>query len=78
MPLAARACMVRDEPYVQLFATLITEMVMTALKTEGRPLTPAYLIASTKGEALVLAPLAPRRSGLLEGTIRPTMKSDRM
>lgn len=73
IPRAASACMVREEPYVQLLATLMTEIVMTALNTDGSPLTPAYLMASTKGEALVLAPLAPRRSGLLDGTINPTM-----
>lgn len=78
MPLAASACMVLDDPYVQLLATLMTEIVTTAFMTEGSPLTPAYLIASTKGEALVLAPLAPRRSGLSEGTMRPTINKDTM
>jgi len=78
MPLAASACMVLEDPYVQLLATLMTEMVTTAFITDGSPLTPAYWMASTNGEALVLAPLAPRRSGLLEGTMRPTMKSDTM
>lgn len=78
IPLVASACMVLDDPYVQLLATLMTEMVTTAFITDGNPLTPAYLIASTKGEALVLAPLAPRRSGLLEGTMSPTINSDTM
>ena len=76
MPLAARACMVRVEPKVQEFATLRTDMVMTALKTEGRPLTPAIWIASTKGDALVLAPDEPRSLRSLEGRIKPTMKSE--
>ena len=49
---------------------------MTALKTEGRPLTPAIWMASTKGEALVFAPDEPRRSGSSEGRIKPTMKSE--
>jgi hypothetical protein len=78
MPLAASACMVLEDPYVQLLATLMTEIVMTAFMTDGKPLTPAYLMASTKGEAFVLAPLAPRRSWLSDGTINPTMKRDRM
>ena len=64
----------RVEPYVAEFATLITEMVMTELNTEGRPLTPAVSIASTKGEALVLAPEDPNNTGEFEGTIRPKMK----
>lgn len=76
MSLAASACMVRVEPKVQEFATLRTDMVMTALKTEGRPLTPAIWMASTKGDALVFAPDEPRRSGSLEGKIRPTMNSE--
>ena len=59
-------------------ATDMTEMVITALKTDGRPLTPAYLIPRTKGEALVLAPLEPRRSGLLLGTMMPTIRRDTM
>lgn len=63
-------------PYVQEFATDMTEMVMTALKTEGRPLTPAYSMARTKGEALVFAPLEPRRSSLPLGTMMPTMRRD--
>jgi hypothetical protein len=56
------------------FATLMTEMVMTALKTEGRPLTPASLIAYTKGEALVLAPDDPNKTSEFDGTRRPKMK----
>lgn len=76
MPRAARACIVRVEPYVQEFATESTEIVMTALKTEGRPLTPAFWMASTKGEALVLAPDEPRRPGSSEGKIKPTMKRE--
>ena len=76
IPLAASACMVRVEPKVQEFATLRTDMVMTALKTEGRPLTPAIWIASTKGEALVSEPDEPRRLGSFEGRIKPTMKSE--
>lgn len=68
--------MVRVEPKVHEFATLRTEMVMTALKTEGRPLTPAIWMASTKGEDLVSAPDVPRRLGSLEGRIKPTMKSE--
>lgn len=68
--------MVRVEPKVHEFATLRTDMVMTALKTEGRPLTPAIWIASTKGEALVFAPDEPRRSLSFEGRISPTIKSE--
>ena len=71
------ACIVRVEAKVQELATEMTEMVMTALKTDGRPLTPADLIASTNGEAAVLSFEAPRRSGESDGTIRPTMKSER-
>jgi hypothetical protein len=61
---------------VQELATEITESVMTALKTDGRPLTPAYFIDSTKGEAFVLEPDEPRRSSELLGTIRPTTSKD--
>ena len=49
---------------------------MTALNADRRPWTPAYWIASTKGDALVLAPDAPSKSGLSGGRMRPTMKSD--
>lgn len=73
MPCSASACMVRVEPKAQLLATESTESVMTMLKTEGRPLMPAILIATTKGEALVLAPEALRRKAESEGTMRPTM-----
>ena len=72
------ACIVRVEAKVQEFATEMTEMVITALKTEGRPLTPARRMARTKGEALVLSLAAPRSSSELEGTIRPTMKRESM
>lgn len=40
-PFAARAWMVRVEPKVQEFATLMTAIRMTALKIEGRTLMPA-------------------------------------
>lgn len=61
MPRAARAWMVRVEPKVAELATLMTEIVMTAFMTDGRPLIPAFWIETTKGEALVLEPEAPRR-----------------
>lgn len=57
-------------------ATLMTAIVMTALKTDGSPDTPAYSIAKTKGEALVLAPELPRRSSEPLGTIIPTISSE--
>jgi len=41
---------------VQELATLITEIVITALKTDGRPWMPAVWIAMTNGEYLELAP----------------------
>ena len=71
------ACIVRVEAKVHEFATEMTEMVMTTLKTDGRPLTPANLIARTNGEAAVLSFEAPRRSSESEGTIKPTMKRER-
>ena len=77
LPLEPKACIVRVEAKVHEFATEMTEMVMTALKTEGRPLTPASLIARTKGEAAVLSFEAPRSSLESVGTIRPTIKRDR-
>lgn len=64
----------RVEANVQELATLMTEMVMTAFKTEGRPLTPALVMAMTKGESFVFEFEAPRRRGSLPGTIRPRMK----
>lgn len=73
MPLRAKACRVRVEAKVQEFATLMTEMVITALKTEGRPLTPALVMAMTKGESFVFEFEAPRRRGSFEGTIKPRM-----
>lgn len=77
IPVAPIACMVRVDAKVQEFATDMTEMVMTALKTEGKPLTPASLIARTKGEALVLLLEAPRSWSESEGTIKPTMNKER-
>lgn len=65
--------MVRVDAYVAEFATEMTDIVMTALKTEGRPFTPAIVMASTNGEALVLAPEEDRRTSELEGMIRPRM-----
>jgi hypothetical protein len=38
------------EPKVHEFATLMTEIKMTALKMDGRALMPASWIAMTKGE----------------------------
>lgn len=58
---------------MQELATEITEMVITALKTLGRPLTPASLMASTKGEALELAPDAPISASLSDGRMMPTI-----
>jgi len=48
--------MVRVDPYAHEFATEMTLMVMTVLKTGGKPFTPASLMARTNGEALVFAP----------------------
>lgn len=73
MPFAARACMVRVEPNVHEFATLMTEIKMTALKTDGRALTPASWIARTKGEWRDEEPSVWYKS-LLYGTINPTRK----
>jgi len=52
----------------------MTLMVMTALKTLGSPLTPAYVIARTKGEAEVLDVEAPRSLSEPLGTMSPTMR----
>jgi hypothetical protein len=41
IPLAASAWMVRVEPNVQEFATLMTAIRMTALKIDGKTLMPA-------------------------------------
>ena len=68
--------MVRVDPNVHELATLITEMVMMALKMDGRTLIPARLIAMTKGEYLVLALDAFRRFGLSDGTINPRTKRE--
>lgn len=76
IPRTARACIVRVEAKVQELATERTEIVMTALKTEGRPLTPVSWIAKTKGEALVLELEAPSNFSLLEGKIKPTRKRE--
>lgn len=70
--------MVRVEPNVQELATEMTEIVMIALKTDGRPLIPASLIAITNGEYFEFAPVALRRFGLSEGTIRPRMNNEIM
>ena len=77
VPVDPNACIVRVEAKVHEFATEMTESVITALKTDGRPWTPASLIARTKGEAAVLLFEAPRRSFESDGTMRPTMKRDR-
>lgn len=58
------------------FATLMTEIVMMALKIDGKTLIPASLIATTKGEYFELAPDAFNRFSLSDGTINPTMKSE--
>lgn len=78
IPLWARACIVLVEAKVQELATEITERVITTLKTDGRPLIPASVMARTKGESLVLLDEASKRFGLLYGTMRPTMKRLRM
>ena len=54
----------------------MTEIVMTALKTDGKPFTPAYSIARTKGDAFVFAPDELRRSGELFGTMIPMIRSE--
>ena len=59
---------------MQEFATLMTEIVITALKTEGRPLIPAAWMDRTNGEALVFAPDDPSKSGESDGKINPTIK----
>jgi len=73
MPFKARAWRVRVEAKVQELATLMTLIVMTALKTLGKPLTPAFVMAITKGESLVFELEAPKRRGSLPGTISPRM-----
>ena len=72
--MCARACTVLVEAKVHELATEITDSVITTLKTEGRPLIPASLMARTKGESFVLLVEALRRFGSLYGTMRPTMK----
>lgn len=70
----AIACIVRVDPKVQVFATDKTEMVITALKMDGRTLMPASLMARTKGDAFELAPDAPSRRSSSEGRMVPRMK----
>ena len=67
----------RVEAKVAEFATEMTERVMTAFITDGRPLTLASVIARTNGEAAVLSFEAPRSRSLSERTISPTMKRER-
>lgn len=74
IPLSAIACKVRVEPKVHEFATLRTEMAITALKMEGRILTPASWMASTNGEALELEPEDFSRRGSVDFMIKPRMK----
>jgi hypothetical protein len=62
--------MVRVEPKVQEFATLMTAMRMTALKIDGRTLIPASWMAMTKGEYLEVGP-SPWYASLFAGTINP-------
>lgn len=73
MPFWASACIVRVDPKVQEFATLMTEIRITALKIDGSAGIPASTMAITKGE--------PRDSevgsayrGLFAGTINPMRK----
>jgi len=63
--------MVRVDANVQELATDMTLIVMTALNTEGNPLTPAFVIAMTNGESLVLELAAPIKRGSSDATIRP-------
>ena len=78
MPSLAMAWRVRVEPKMALLPTERTERVMTTLKTEGRPRMPASLMARTNGESAVLAPEAPRREELLDGTTSPSISSEIM
>jgi hypothetical protein len=49
VPRTASAWIVRVEAKAELFATLMTEIVMTALKMDGKILIPASRMAITKG-----------------------------
>jgi hypothetical protein len=51
-PTSAKAWRVLVEAYVELFPTLNTEIRMTALMIDGKPLIPASWIAITNGDAL--------------------------
>ena len=57
-------------------ATLMTEIVIIALKIDGRTLIPARLMAMTNGEYLELAPVEFNKFWLVYGTIKPRMNSD--
>jgi len=57
--------MVRVEPNVHEFATLMTETVIITLKIDGRASIFASRIAITKGEYLEFAPEELRRLGLV-------------
>ncbi len=70
VPFAARAWIVRVEPKVQEFATLMTAIKITALKTDGSALMPASWIAMTKGDA---REPSLSNNGEFSGTIKPTI-----
>jgi hypothetical protein len=54
----------------------MTEIVIIALKIDGRTLIPARLMAMTNGEYLELAPVEFNKFWLVYGTIKPRMNSD--
>jgi hypothetical protein len=68
--------MVRVEPKVHELATLMTEIVIIALKIDGRALIPARLMAMTNGEYLELAPVEFNRFSLVYGTTKPKMNNE--
>lgn len=77
LPFAANAWKVLVEANVHELATLITEIRMTALKTEGRALMPASSMAMTKGERRDSDP-PELYNWLLLGTMRPMRNKLRM
>jgi len=52
------------------------DVITTALTMLGKTLMPAFSAAMTKGEEAAL-PVEARSLGSFEGTMRPTMKSER-
>ena len=57
----------------------MTAIMMTALKTDGRPSIPAFVMAMIKGEATVSTEDFPFKSrSSVYGTRRPTSKRETM